>query len=104
VAEKRALGADGHAVVEMEAGGVAQRAAALGLPFYCVRAVTDLASEELANDFNSALRSDGRFATMRIFRHALSRPAVRLPELLRLRQNCVRAAQTLGDFFADCQF
>jgi adenosylhomocysteine nucleosidase len=103
-AEKRALRADGGSVVEMEAAGVASRAQALGLEFYCVRAVTDLASEDLANDFNAALREDGHFATMRIFRHALSRPAVRLPELFRLRGNCIRAARTLGDFFADCQF
>jgi adenosylhomocysteine nucleosidase len=103
-AEKRALRARGGSVVEMEAAGVASRALARGLPFYCVRAVTDVAGEDLANDFNQALRGDGHFATMRVFRHSLSRPVVRVPELIRLRANCKRAAQTLGDFFADCQF
>jgi adenosylhomocysteine nucleosidase len=103
VAEKRALRASGASVVEMEAAGVASRAAALRLPFYCVRAVTDSASEDMANDFNAALRADGHFDTMLIFRHALSRPAARIPELLRLRRNCKRAARTLGEFFADCQ-
>ena len=35
-----------------------------GLPFYCIRAVTDLAGENMANDFNAALRSDGHFDTI----------------------------------------
>jgi nucleoside phosphorylase len=103
VAEKRALRASGGSVVEMEAAGVAARAEALRLPFYCVRAVTDTASEDMANDFNAALRADGHFDTMLIFRHALSHPVARIPELLRLRRNCERAARTLGEFFADCQ-
>lgn len=102
--EKRGLHAQGASVVEMEAEGVAARAEALGLPFYCIRAVTDKAGEDLANDFNRALRDDGHFDTMRIFGHSLSRPVARIPELFRLRGNCIRAAQTLGDFFANCQF
>jgi len=103
-AEKSALRREGARAVEMEAAGVAARAEELGLGFFCVRAVTDLAGEDLANDYNRALREDGRFATMRIFRHALGRPVARLPELVRLRCNCSRAAHTLGEFFADCRF
>lgn len=103
-AEKQSLRARGGSVVEMEAEGVASRAQEIGLPFYCVRAVTDLASVDLANDFNQALREDGHFDTMRIFRHSLDRPVARISELIRLRANCKRAAQTLGDFFADCRF
>jgi adenosylhomocysteine nucleosidase len=102
--EKQALRAEGHTAVEMEAGGVASRAKALGAGFFCIRAVTDLAGEDLVNDYNRALRPDGRFDTMRIFRYALRRPAARLPELIRLRHNCALAAQTLGEFFADCRF
>jgi adenosylhomocysteine nucleosidase len=103
-AEKSVLRSQGASVVEMEAAAVAARAQSLGLPFYCVRTVTDLAGEDMANDFNAALHEDGHLDTMRIFRHSLSQPAVRLPELIRLRGNCKRAAQTLGEFFADCQF
>jgi adenosylhomocysteine nucleosidase len=102
--EKHALHAQGAIAVEMEAAGVAERARALGLPFYCVRAVTDTASEDMANDFNAALRPDGHFDTMLIFRHALRHPVARLPELIRLRRDCERAARTLGEFFADCRF
>src|ERR1017187_10184541 len=65
-AEKRELRSGGGCVVEMEAAGVADRAAARGVPFYCIRVVTDLAGEDMANDFNRALRPDGHFATMSI--------------------------------------
>lgn len=102
--EKTELRRSGACAVEMEAAGVVQRAESLGIPFHCVRAVTDLAGETLANDFNSALRPDGHFATMLILRGALRQPTVRLPELLRLRNRCVRAARGLGDFIADCRF
>jgi hopanoid-associated phosphorylase len=102
--EKRRLRAGGASAVEMEAGGVAERAQARGVPFYCVRVVTDLADEDMANNFNQALRPDGHFATINILRGALRNPLVRLPELVRLRSRCVRAAGTLGDFIADCRF
>jgi adenosylhomocysteine nucleosidase len=102
--EKRRLRAAGSSVVEMEAGGVADRARVRGVPFYCVRVVTDLAGEDMANNFNLALRPDGHFATMIILRGALRNPLVRLPELIRLRNRCVRAARVLGDFIADCRF
>jgi adenosylhomocysteine nucleosidase len=102
--EKRRLRAGGARAVEMEAAGVAQRARALGLPFYCVKAVSDLAGEDMANDFNAALRSDGHFDTIVIFRGVLRHPIVRIPELFRLRGRCVRAARALGEFFADCRF
>jgi hypothetical protein len=88
----------------MEAAGVAARAESLGRPFFCIKAVTDLAEESMANDFNSALRSDGHFVTIEILKSSLRHPAGRLPELFRLRKRCLRAATVLGDFIADCQF
>jgi nucleoside phosphorylase len=103
-AEKARLRAKGSIAVEMEAAGVAERAAARNLPFYCVKAVTDLAGEDMANDFNSALRPDGHFATMVILRSSLRQPLIRIPELLRLRKRCARAALSLGEFIADCRF
>jgi adenosylhomocysteine nucleosidase len=102
--QKRELAANGAIAVEMEAAGVAAETIQQSLPFYCIRAVTDLAGETMANDFNMALRPDGHFDTMRILREALHRPSTRLPELLRLRERCNRAAGALGDFFADSRF
>jgi adenosylhomocysteine nucleosidase len=103
-AEKRELRAGGGSAVEMEAGGVAERAQTRNLPFYCVRVVTDLAEEDLQNDFNRALRPDGHFVTISILRGTLQNPLVRLPELFRLRNRCIQASLALGDFIADCQF
>ena len=102
--QKRRLFADGAIAVEMEAAGVAEAASRISLPFFCIRAVTDLAQETMANDFNRALRADGHFDTMGILRVALLDPAVRLPELIRLRKRCTLAARALGDFFADSRF
>jgi adenosylhomocysteine nucleosidase len=102
--EKARLRASGASVVEMEAGGVAERTVTRGLPFYCVRSITDLAGEDMANDFNGALRADGHFDTILILKGALRHPCARLPELIRLRQRCVLAASVLGDFIADCRF
>jgi nucleoside phosphorylase len=102
--EKRELGKFGAKAVEMEAGGVCNSAEIRGIPFYCVRVVTDLACESMANDFNGALRSDGHFDTIKILRGALCRPIVRFPELLRLRSRCIRASRVLGEFFVGCRF
>jgi nucleoside phosphorylase len=102
--EKRSLRATGACAVEMEAAGVAAQAQRRGLPFYCIRGVTDLADETIENDFNQALRPDGHFATMFILASALRYPAVRLPELVRLRRRCVSASRALGSFLADCRF
>jgi len=103
-AEKQQLHASGSIAVEMEAAGVANRAQANGLPCYCIKAVTDLAGETMANDFNAALRPDGHLDTMKILKSSLRHPWLRLPELIRLRKRCVRAARVLGDFIADCRF
>jgi nucleoside phosphorylase len=102
--EKRALSSGGASAVDMEAAGVAERAQKSGLPFYCIRSVTDLALENLANDFNSALREDGHFDTMTLLRAALSKPGVCLPELYRLWVRSRAAARELGEFIADCRF
>lgn len=103
-AEKARLHASGAIAVEMEAAGIAGSAEALGLPVYCVRAVTDLAAENMANDFNGALRPNGHFDTMAILKGALRHPWIRMPELMRFRQRCAQAAHVLGDFIADCRF
>jgi adenosylhomocysteine nucleosidase len=103
-AEKRSLRQTGASAVEMEAAAVGERSAALGVPFYCIKAVTDLAGEDMANDLNAALRSDGHFDTIGILGSIFCRPLDRLPELVRLRSRSVRAACALGDFFADCRF
>ncbi|MFN7993609.1 MAG: hypothetical protein U0Q18_08415 [Bryobacteraceae bacterium] len=103
-AEKAQLRATGGLVVEMEAAGVAQRAATNRVPAFCVRAVSDLAGQSFVTDFNGALRPDGHFATIRILSSVIRNPAKALPELIRLRRNCQIATRKLGDFIAGCRF
>ena len=100
----RLRAASGACAVEMEAAAVAERAMALNMPFFCIRAVTDLPGESMANDLNAALRPDGHFDTIIILREALRRPFIRFPELVRLRGRARRAAYALGDFIASCRF
>jgi adenosylhomocysteine nucleosidase len=103
-AEKRGLRDLGAHVVEMEAAGVAEQAHRRGLPFACVRVVTDLADEDMRNDFNAALRPDGQFDTIRLLRGTLRDPWRRVRELVRLRNRCACAAIALGDFVGNCRF
>jgi adenosylhomocysteine nucleosidase len=103
-AEKSNLRATGASIVEMEAAGVAQACEDLSLPFYCIRAVSDLAGEDFSNDFNAALGPDGRFSFVRLMSGALSSPQARFGELLRLQQRTALAAKQLGDFLADATF
>jgi adenosylhomocysteine nucleosidase len=102
--EKAKLHVSGAIAVEMEAAGVAERAQSIGIPFFCIKSVTDLADETMANDFNAVLRPDGRFDTIKLLAASMRRPWVRLPELIRLQRRCVLAAESLGDFIADCRF
>ena len=102
--ERRSLRASGAIAVDMEASGVAECASTRGLPFCCVKAVTDLAGETMANDFNRALRTDGHFDTIVLLQGTLRHPFARITELLRLRRRCIQAARAMGDFFADCRF
>jgi purine-nucleoside phosphorylase len=102
--EKSRLRARGASVVEMEAAGVAAKAAEFQARFYCIKSVTDLAGESFQLDLNAALRSDGRFDTMRLIAASCRRPLSALPELVRLGRRAQTASRTLGEFVADCRF
>jgi adenosylhomocysteine nucleosidase len=49
LSDRNALSATGGRAVEMEAASVASRARVWGVPFYCVRAVSDSADERLSD-------------------------------------------------------
>jgi len=97
-AEKSNLRASGASIVEMEAAGVARASEDLDLPFYCIRAVSDLAHEDFVNDFNAALGPDGRFSILRLAKQ------LKFRELLRLKQRTALASRKLGDFLAATTF
>ena len=102
--EKSGLARTGAIAVEMEAEALAERAESWGVPFYCVRIVTDTADEALPLDFNALRDADGRFQRSRILLAALRRPGVLAPRLMRLDRRCRDASAVLGDFIADCRF
>ena len=101
--EKKRLRASGAVAVEMEAAGVAREAGGLGLPFECVRVVTDEAEEGFSIDYNAARDASGRFRKRRVVCLALGRPWRTFPELLGFYRRCRLASEALGEFLADCE-
>lgn len=103
-AEKAELRRSGADAVEMEAAAVAAKAAEWDIPFYCIRVVTDTATENFPLDFNRMRDSDGRFSRARILSAAMRRPGTIFPELMKLNKRCRDASQALGNFIVDTRF
>jgi len=104
VDEKLRLRQTGAIAVEMESAAVLARARGVGVPFYCIRAVSDTSSEGFELDLNAARDNAGRFRVGRILAQAVQRPLTGVPELLRLRRNSESAAKALGEFIGNCSF
>ena len=102
-AEKSALRASGADVVDMEAGEVARQAHSLGVPFYCVRAISDTADIDFSVDFNRARRLDGTFSGWKVALQAGWRFR-RWRDLLTLKRNSELAAARLAVYLTDCRF
>ena len=102
--EKARLHETGAAVVEMEAQALAERAKCWQVPFYCVRSVSDGAAEGFLLDLNDVRDKEGRFRRGLIVLKTVFRPFTLVPEMLRLKRNSERAADTLGEFVANCCF
>jgi adenosylhomocysteine nucleosidase len=100
--EKRKLREQGGDVVEMEAAGVAAKAMQAGVPFYCIKVVSDSAEDEMPLDLNAMRTIEGRFARGKIGSYALTHPNV-LPGILRLKRRSEDAADVLGDFLVGCR-
>jgi nucleoside phosphorylase len=102
--EKRRLRDSGAVAVEMEAAGVARETRGFGLPFVCVRVVTDEAEEGFSIDYNAVRDAEGRFRKGRLVRSAFRHPWRAFPEVLGLYRRARRASDALGEFIADCKF
>lgn len=103
VAEKRSLAAQGADAVDMEAFEVAAQAEKLGVPFFCVRVVSDDAETELGFDFDRARRPDGTVSGAAVAAQAGLSPA-RWRKLLELKRNGELAARNLAQFLLRCRF
>jgi adenosylhomocysteine nucleosidase len=84
----------GASLVDMEAAAVARLAQARGVPFYCWKAVTDIATEDLP-DLNAFLDSEKQLRTGQLATYALMHPRFVAP-LLRMGRNSRTGADTLG--------
>jgi adenosylhomocysteine nucleosidase len=94
-AEKQRLASTTAAVlVDMEAAAVARLAAARGLPFFCVKGVSDGYSDQLP-DFNRFISPGGRFQLARFVLFALLRPRI-WPVLIRMGENSKKAARAIS--------
>jgi uridine phosphorylase len=104
VEEKSRLRKSGALAVDMEAAVVAEQSLKWNVPFYCIKAISDEASDGFVLNLNAARDEQGRFGVGKILGQALRHPVSGLPELLRLKRNSEKAAEQLGEFFADCSF
>ena len=91
--EKAALFAtSGAAVVDMESAGIAEIAAAHGLPFVAVRVIADTAHDRVPSIAINATTADGRVRMLASIAGALRHPS-QIPDLIRLgRQTAIATA------------
>ena len=93
--EKRRLAsAYSAALVDMEAAAVARLAAMRGIPFYCIKGVSDGFADKLP-DFNRFL-VNGQFKTAQFALYALIRPWY-WPALVRMGENSKKASQSIAE-------
>src|SRR6185437_2325664 len=100
--EKERLRTLGAVAIDMEAAGAAARAKRAGLPFYCIKVVSDRADESFPFDLNKFRTSEGRIARGKIVVQALAHPK-RLPVLFQLKRRTAAAARALGEFLVGCR-
>ncbi len=99
-AEKRRLAAAYQAdLVDMEASAIARLAQMRGIPFYCVKGVSDGLNDKLP-DFNRFIRSDGQFDLTGMVLFAILRPWY-WPSLARMGENSRKASQSIGEAVLD---
>jgi len=93
--EKKRLAATYEAaLVDMEAAGVARLAKMRGVPFYCVKGISDGVSAQLP-DFNNFISPDGQFELARFIVFAVLRPW-HWPALVRMGENSKKAAHNIA--------
>jgi adenosylhomocysteine nucleosidase len=99
-AEKHRLArAYNAALVDMEAAAIARLAAMRGIPFYCIKGVSDGLDDRLP-DFNRFLSPSGQLRFSRLIPFALLRPDY-WPALVRMGENSKRASRSIAETLLD---
>ena len=100
VAEKRRLAQAYRAsLVDMEAAVIARLAAMRGIPFYCIKGVSDGLDDRLP-DFNRFLTPGGQMRMGPLILFALLRP-IYWPALIRMGENSKKASQSIAEALLD---
>jgi adenosylhomocysteine nucleosidase len=98
--EKRRLAATyGAGVVDMEAAAIARLSQIRGIPFYCIKGISDGYNDQLP-DFNRFILPDGRFRLAAFIVFAMLRPWYWRP-LMRMGENSKKAAQCIAESLFD---
>ena len=96
VSEKHALRTQGASIVDMEAAAIAEVCARHGVPFACLKAVSDLATENLPINFNQYRDVNGGFQNARIAFAGI----MKIKALMRLQRQSKLAVRRLGEALA----
>jgi adenosylhomocysteine nucleosidase len=96
VAGKQRLATAYHAgLVDMEAAAIARLAQTRGIPFYCLKGISDGYRDRLP-DFNPFITEDGQFMLTRFVVFVLLRPWY-WPALMRMGENSKSASRSISD-------
>jgi adenosylhomocysteine nucleosidase len=99
-AEKQRLASTYQAaLVEMEAAAIARLARMRGIPFDCIKGISDGYTDKLP-DFNRFISKDGQFRLARFVFFVLFRPWF-WPALIRMGENSKKAARALAESLLD---
>ena len=102
--EKRELSVRWAAhAIDMEAAAVAAVTTELGLAFYCVRSISDRASDDFPVDFNRAIRQDGTLSNWSLAVQ-LNWDIRRWTRLLHVVRDGRTAAKSLASCLSNCEF
>jgi adenosylhomocysteine nucleosidase len=94
-AEKQRLASTYQAaLVDMEAAAIARLARMRGIPFYCIKGISDGYGDQLP-DFNRFISNDGQFQLLRFVFFALVRPW-HWRALIRMGENSRKAARGIA--------
>jgi adenosylhomocysteine nucleosidase len=94
-AEKQRLASTYQAaLVEMEAAEIARLARQRGIPFYCIKGISDGYSDKLP-DFNRFITADGQFRLAHFIFFVLFRPGY-WSALIRMGENSKKAARAIA--------
>lgn len=97
----RSIGADASdrdpGAVDMESAGWSRAAAARGIPFLAVRAISDRFDEDLPDYLAACVGEDGGIRRGAVVRRALAHPST-IPALFRMRRRVEAAVAVLVEF------